>query len=208
MDFSQKGTDMKRLLKYSIITSLTLLLLAIFLVYFGANYPGARFLYGTEKDLARSVYDSSLNVNLIQIVFDTPYTFGTSKAIGNTIHIKAADYSSPESLENNAFLIHEFGHVWQYQNHGWSYIPNSLIAQFLAFIRTGSRSAAYNWETSLNNGVPWEKLNPEEQAESITEYFYYRELSKDATIHQQELKRILERFCFIPFLRDGLCERK
>ena len=39
-------------------------------------------------------------------------------------------------------LIHEMGHVWQYQNGGLAYIPESLIAQLKRRRRRRDRAAA------------------------------------------------------------------
>ena len=74
---------------------------------------------------------------------------------------------SPEGLLT---LIHEMGHVWQYQNGGWEYIPSSLIPQLVAAASGSSRNAAYDWRAALRTRIAWEHWNAEQQAECISDY--------------------------------------
>jgi hypothetical protein len=67
-------------------------------------------------------------------------------------------------------LIHEMGHVWQYQNGGLDYIPSSLIPQIAAGISGQSRNAAYDWRAAIRARIPWENWNAEQQAECISDY--------------------------------------
>lgn len=180
-----------RIIKYIAAGVIFLLLVSIFGIYIGAHYPDSRPLTDAEKNTAQSVYGDALDLKPIRIAIDTLYSIGASKTLGNTIHLNSPLYKT--------LLVHELAHVWQYQTDGWGYIPESLIAQFGAFLRTGSRSGAYKWEEDYLAGKPWGDLNPEQQAESIAEYFYYRELGEKADAHQEYLKKELE--CFIPFLR-------
>ena len=193
-----RGTQsMLRFIKHTGIVVGALSVLVFFCIYIGARYPASRPLTEAEKELAHSIYGDQIRLDSVRIAPDSIYSIDVSKTIGDTIHIRTADYNS--DLSYKTLLIHELGHVWQYQNGGWGYIPKSLVVQFVAFSQTGSTSAAYNWEEDFLKGTPWEKLNPEQQAESIAEYFYYREIGGG-----QELKRQLE--CFIPFLRNNSCE--
>ncbi len=189
---------MTRFIKYTAIVAGILFILAISVIYIGARYPASRPLTDAEKELARSVYGDSIRLDAVRIASDSIYSIDVSKTIGNTIHLRTAVRTD---LSNKALLIHELGHVWQYQSQGWGYIPESLAVQLLAFVRTGSTSAAYDWEADFLKGTPWEELNPEQQAESVAEYFYYRELNNGA---HTDLRKQLE--CFTPFLRDDSCE--
>jgi hypothetical protein len=87
-------------------------------------------------------------------------------------------------------LIHELGHVWQYQNGGLAYIPLSLIAQLKGFLKSGSRDAAYNWEAADAAGLPWEKWNPEQQASAMEYYNYYLRLSRTRLLSPEEQKKL------------------
>jgi len=62
------------------------------------------------------------------------------------------------------------GHVWQYQNGGLAYIPDSLWAQFKAAVSGGDRGKAYNWRAAHDAKIPWEDWNPEQQAGAIEDY--------------------------------------
>src|SRR5262249_13074659 len=61
-------------------------------------------------------------------------------------------------------LIHETCHVWQSQNGGGEYIGQSLFNQGKAIVNGGDRNGAYDYSTDVANGVPFEDLNPEQQA--------------------------------------------
>lgn len=197
---------MMRFIKHIAIVAGLLCIIAASAVYIGAHYPTSRSLTEAEKELAYSIYGDHIRLEAVRIAPDSVYSVDVSKTIGNVIHIRTADYRSKTraDLSYQTLLVHELGHVWQYQDRGWGYIPKSLIVQFLAFLRTGSRSAAYIWEADFLRGTPWEELNPEKQAESVAEYFYYTKVSDKMDADQQKLKKELE--CFIPFLRDGSCE--
>lgn len=49
----------------------------------------------------------------------------------------------------------------------YSYITSTLLSQFGAWLLTGSRSAAYNWQMYYNNSIPWMAWNAEAQAKYI-----------------------------------------
>ena len=135
---------MLRFIKHTGIVVGALSVLVVFCIYIGARYPASRPLTEAEKELAHSIYGDQIRLDSVRIAPDSIYSIDVSKTIGDTIHIRTADYNS--DLSYKTLLIHELGHVWQYQNGGWGYIPKSLIVQFIAFMQTGSTSAAYNWE--------------------------------------------------------------
>jgi hypothetical protein len=106
------------------------------------------------------------------------WSTGAPKTLGNTIHLQSewggAVFQPGDTLEltenGREILIHEMGHVWQYQHGGYAYIGDSLWAQLKGALGSGSRNAAYDWRTPHNAGVPWEKWNPEQQAAAIERY--------------------------------------
>jgi len=87
-------------------------------------------------------------------------------------------------------LIHEMGHVWQYQNGGLAYIPLSLLAQFKAWIGGGDRGGAYKWEPADKAGLPWENWNPEQQAQAIEDYNILLRKSQNGTATISELSKL------------------
>lgn len=193
-----------KITKYFLIIFALLSILIFIGIYIGSNYPGSRPLTLQEKNITKKIYGESVNFSKVRIVFDSIYSFDSSKTLGNTIHIRIPDsfdrnIDMAKSLELQYLLIHELGHVFQYQKKGWGYIPKSLSAQLLAFIKTGSRSNAYNWKEKYKSGVSWEKFNPEEQASAISDYFYY---TSNTNISQQDNDIKIQLECFIPILKS------
>jgi hypothetical protein len=129
---------------------------------------------------------------------------GAPKTIGNTIHLRSDwGHFIGDSMQltqgGQETLIHEMGHVWQYQNGGLAYIPESLWAQFKGFIGAGSRGAAYDWREADRAGLPWEKWNPEQQAAAIEDYNIKLRKSKDGTATLGDLSELST---LLPYLRN------
>ena len=117
---------------------------------------------------------------------DSMISTGAPKTLGNVIHLRSDwGHFVGDTLDltedGRLTLIHEMGHVWQYQNGGLAYIPESLWAQFKGFVGAGSRNAAYEWREADRMGLPWEKWNPEQQASAIEDYNKLLRKSKDGT---------------------------
>jgi hypothetical protein len=158
----------------------------------------SRSLTSAEISYAREIYQDSIDYSQITITRDSLFAAGAPRTIGNTIHLKS-DWRhfkkdtmelTQEGLET---LIHEMGHVWQYQNGGLEYIPASLLAQLEAAISGKSRNAAYDWEQAHASKIPWERWNPEQQAAAIEEYNRTLRRSKNgtATVHDFRILSVL-----------------
>ena len=134
-----------------------------------------RKLTGPEIQDARDIFQDSIDYAKIEITRDSAYSVGAPRTIGNTIHLKSSwgDFVN-DTLDltdrGKETLIHEMTHVWQYQNGGLAYIPLSLIAQIRASWGKGSRNAAYNWRDAIRTKTPWERWNPEQQAQLVEDY--------------------------------------
>lgn len=133
--------------------------------------PG-RFLDDDEMSELRELFGESVALVRVRLTRDDPMSFGAPKTIGDTVHLRAdwGLFDGPGlrlSDRGRSILVHELVHVWQYQNGGLAYIPASLWAQHLAFLRTGSRSGAYRWRRAAKAGLPWARWNPEQQAQAI-----------------------------------------
>lgn len=132
-----------------------------------------RALTEDERKLADEIFRGSIDLSRVCVTRNSVAAMFSATAIGNTINLRARDFQGAAMVLSDAgrvTLIHELGHVWQFQNHGIGYIPKSLWAQLVAFVKTGNRRAAYDWLTAANAGTPWEKWNPEQQAECIACY--------------------------------------
>lgn len=120
---------------------------------------------------------------------------GAPRTIGNTINLKSSwRHFEGDTLvltkERLETLIHEMGHVWQYQNGGLAYIPLSLWSQLKAALSGKSRNAAYDWKSAHVEGIPWEKWNPEQQASAIEEYNKLLRQSNDGTATVEEIAEL------------------
>ncbi len=122
-----------------------------------------RWLTQTEKKLAQPIFQSSVNLESVQIietrVVNAPTTLGNNIRVG------------PGQSMNNATLIHELTHVWQYQTQGNRYISDSLYHQTAAIVQTGSRSAAY--KLVIIPKQSFYRYTAEQQAMIVENYFRY-----------------------------------
>jgi hypothetical protein len=155
----------------------------------------SRSLTQDEIDYAKEVYLDSIDYSVITITRDSVLALGAPRTIGNTIHLKSDwGHFKEDTLELTEqgllTLVHEMGHVWQYQNGGLAYIPESLWAQFKAAVSGGERAGAYDWRAAHEAGIPWEDWNPEQQAEAIEDYNKLLRKSKDGTATPEELHEL------------------
>jgi len=161
----------------------------------------SRSLTASEIKYAKDIFKDSIDYSAIAITRDSMLSAGAPRTIGNTIHLKSdwghfvgdtMELSPPGTKPQSGLetLIHEMGHVWQYQNGGLAYIPESIWAQIKAAVGGGSRNAAYDWRAQHTAGLPWEKWNPEQQAEAIEDYNKLLRKSKDGTATVVELSEL------------------
>lgn len=161
-----------------------------------------------EIAYAKDVFKDSVDYSQITITRDSMFSAGAPKTLGNTIHLRSDwGHFIGDSMQltqgGQETLIHEMGHVWQYQNGGLAYIPESLWAQFKGFIGAGSRGAAYDWREADRAGLPWEKWNPEQQAAAIEDYNRLLRKQKDGTATTAEIHELSILLPFIEMVRRG-----
>jgi hypothetical protein len=131
-----------------------------------------RSLTAAEMAETEELFGRSVDTSRVRITRDDFLSFYAPKVVGNTVHLRA-DWGlfRGEGLElsqrGQSVLVHELVHVWQYQNGGVAYIGGSLWAQSLAILSAGGRGAAYRWQVPMGRGLPWERWNPEQQAQAI-----------------------------------------
>jgi len=156
-----------------------------------------RSLTSTEKNYAKEIFKDTIDYDKIDITRDSLYAVGAPRTIGNTIHLKSG-WSHFEGDTMNLteagrlVLIHEMGHVWQYQNGGLAYIPGSLLPQMKAWITGKGRDAAYNWRAAHKEGKPWNKWNAEQQAAAIEDYniLLRRNKASDPTLTLEDISEL------------------
>jgi hypothetical protein len=124
--------------------------------------PVARSLRPEEIEFLRGIYGNSIDYSEVRIKEGGSGLLNAgdrSRTTGNTIYMDI-DSSDPRWNET---LVHEMGHVWQFQNGGADYLSKALGSQAIG--------AAYAWETAAKEEKPWESLNPEDQAELLAQIF-------------------------------------
>ncbi len=127
--------------------------------------PGADPDLPTPDQIAvlKNVYGSQLNTDLVRINKNSIAAFGgVERTIGNTINI-------PGQTIDDYTLIHEAAHCWQNQR-GDHYIASSLSSQLSAWIKSGTRNAAYDYSDDAYKQVPFSNWNSEEQAQWIADH--------------------------------------
>jgi hypothetical protein len=132
-----------------------------------------RGLTQEERDYAWEIYHDSVDYDRIRITRGSALSAGAARTTGNQINLQDEHFVGDTmelSEAGQLVLIHEMGHVWQYQNGGLSYIPSSLIPQIVAAASGQSRNAAYDWRNAVRNHIDWADWNAEQQAECISDY--------------------------------------
>ncbi len=134
---------------------------------------GERALTAAERDLLRQVYRNSVALYDVRIVEGFAGLFSTNGrpfTLGNTIYMKDVDpATSPGSL------VHECGHVWQFQNRGSRYATDALWAQATL------PGQGYRWEAELASGkLRWRDFNLEAQAQFLEEVWKLGQLKHAA----------------------------
>ncbi|WP_223258396.1 eCIS core domain-containing protein [Thermogemmatispora tikiterensis] len=165
-----------------------------------------RSLTPDEIAYAREIYADSLDYSAITITKHSILSSGASRTVGNTINLEDVYYDGDTlnlTPEGRLILIHEMGHVWQYQHGGLAYIPESLIAQIRGAVGGGSRNAAYDWRAAIQAGTPWEEWNPEQQAEAIEDYNRALRRTRDGTATAQDYKDLSTLQPYIDRVRRG-----
>lgn len=130
----------------------------------GAFASHGRPLTPRELELARPVFGGSINYDAVRVV--RGYFANAPTTLGN--HVRIAS----DAQFDDATLLHELMHVWQYQTHGTGYISNSMCAQIAGMIGSGSRNAAYEIRPSELPAVrSISELSAERQARVVEQYF-------------------------------------
>ena len=123
--------------------------------------PLARPLTEHEIEILKPIYGNSIDYSQVRIkegggLLTEPHH---SRTVGNTVYM-SLDHNDPRFEET---LVHEMGHVWQFQNGGADYLHKALASQ--AF------GSAYLGREAALEEKPWESLSPEDQADLLAEFF-------------------------------------
>ncbi len=136
-------------------------------VAIASSEPDKRPLSDEEVRLLRTVFGEGLvhgRVRLVKLsAFINQLNGSRAFVLGNTMNLPAWAYDGLPRGQHTWLLVHEATHVWQYQHHGWGYIPQALWAQ--------SFGGGYDYVKPLREGKPWRKMNPEQQAQLLEDAF-------------------------------------
>lgn len=121
-----------------------------------------------EKNLARSVFGSSLQLDAIRV--DNKAILGCRKR--NIVYVSFFTINAWGKIRDE-ILIHELVHIWQYQKLGAAYIAKALRAQRTEIgYDYGGVGALRQAKAEFGR---MESFNLEQQAEIIADYFLLRE---------------------------------
>ena len=121
------------------------------------------------------MYGDSIDLDAVRIKHGGASNLMAAHTVGNTIYMSDDDFKSLHDANGNLtedgarLLTHEMGHVWQSQNGGGDYIHESLWNQGVQMAEGKSRNEAYSWRSDVDKKVPFDKLNPEQQAHILEE---------------------------------------
>lgn len=141
-----------------------------------------RSLSQQEIQLVQSIMGNAIDWSKVQIADGTWWLVHPHAAItsGNTIVFPRKHYQQDfvhSNLTNQAWLLHELVHVWQYQ-HGF---PILLAGIFLAIKGGYYRARAYRYP-DLAKIEKFSQLNMEQQARIVQHYF----LAKNGDLNHQK----------------------
>lgn len=138
----------------------------------GSLLANSRILRRDEIETAHTLFGDTIDWSVVRITVDSIWSWRSARTIGNTIHLWHSHFEPDGAtltyLAGWPTLIHELTHIWQYQQSGWGYLISSLWAQFKCW---RDRSKAYDWESAIQRGVPWEGWNAEQQAQAVEDYY-------------------------------------
>ena len=144
------------------------------------NLHDSRALTQGEIEIARSVFGNSIDYGKIRI-FNRPYfeIFGRQNTLvtpNGNIYIADKDFQqdfSKQSLAAQSLFMHEMTHVWQYQNGQtvrWNAIKGLITSGF-------DYHSLYQYD--LSDKTEFRRLNLEQQAHMVEDYYNDRENLKD-----------------------------
>lgn len=166
-----------------------------------------RGLSGPERDYLREIYVDSVDYDKVTITRGSIAAVGAARTVGNTIHLQSEHFDGDTMDLRPAGLLvlaHEMGHVWQYQNGGWAYIPSSLIPQLVGFVTGRSRNAAYAWRAAAQRRLPWHEWNAEQQAECIGDYNEALRAAKAGTATPRDFRTLALAQPYIELVRQRI----
>ena len=149
-------------MKRKYIVSFLIILALIFTIIFSPLLYGKRPLTQAELAFLQPIYQSSVDLDRIRVKSGGPLTLVyPGITIGNTISFPKDAYNENDQ-KDQALLVHELCHVWQYQHFGVGYIPRSLWE-----LVTQRDTYVIHYDATKS----FREYDIEEQCEIVAEYF-------------------------------------
>jgi len=127
-----------------------------------------RPLSSSERAKASSIFGSSINFELVRV--------DQHAALGPGMSKNPRPYTSFHTINgwggiDDATLIHELTHVWQYQESGAIYMPQALHAQIKLGLNAYSYGGAAGLRTARSAGQRLTSFNREQQAQIVEDLY-------------------------------------
>lgn len=126
-----------------------------------------------ERWMVEQVFGKTMDASKLEFRFKSVLSIGSTRTTKNIIQFDKKHNVTDKKYRMSAsffiLLVHEATHVWQFQNVGIRYIPDSLYHQGKGQVIHGNRNEAYKYK--LQEAKPFNKYNAEQQAKMVEEYF-------------------------------------
>lgn len=132
--------------------------------------PPSRSLTGDEITELKKVFGDTIDYSQVKVndnVKDGLVGGGRAMTLGNQIYMPGDKVSDGSYMQT---LVHEMGHIWQYQHGGPDYATKALESQLFGD-GEGWGQRGYDWEEGISKGKSWAQLSPEQQAHLIDEAY-------------------------------------
>ncbi len=128
-------------------------------------------LNDNEISLLKSVFGDSIDYSKVKVYSGGIWSYKSTRTVGNNIYFEPQyEFEKNRNLTYiKSILIHEFTHIWQYQNFGWKYAFGSMFDQLVSFLFSGERIGAYQYELKENKKLT--DYGFEQQAQIIQDYW-------------------------------------
>lgn len=149
-------------MKFKLLIFTSVFFFLFLLVVLVPNFFGVRTLSDGEHAILEFIYQEGVDLDQIRIKEGGPLTLVyPGVTLGNTIAFPVGAYDEMD-LRDQALLVHEVCHVWQYQHFGWGYIPRSLWELF-----TQHDTYVIHHDATKT----FREYDVEEQCEIVAEYY-------------------------------------
>ncbi len=136
-------------------------------------FDDSRKLTKREIAVVAPIFGKSINYKKVRIVEDSWTPGGRPFTVDSKIIMRGSPRGYARRNKSwDGTLVHEMGHVWQAQNSSFAlfgYATKSLSAQLYGWV--GLSPDAYDWTKRYREGIPFQKWNPESQAQLIEDMF-------------------------------------